>query len=46
MESLLPGFGIEVTKEAIRIYGTIAVIGVAGVVMISTSLALRLQYVI
>jgi hypothetical protein len=46
VESLLPAFGIEVTKEAIRIYGTIAVIGVAGVVMISTSLALRLQYVI
>lgn len=41
VESLLPFFGIEVTKEAIRIYGTIAVIGVAGVVMKRTSPPLK-----
>ena len=46
VESFLPTVGIEATKNAIRIYGTIAVFAVAGIVLVSTSLALKAQYFI
>lgn len=46
IESLLPFWGIEATRDAIRLYGTIAVLAVAGIILISTSLALRVQYFI
>lgn len=46
VESFLPFWGIEPTREAIRLYGTVAVLGVTGIILISTSLALRVQYFI
>ena len=46
IESFLPAWGIEATREAIRFYGTVAVLAVAGIILISTSLAIRVQYVI
>jgi len=46
IESFLPFWGIEATRDAIRLYGTIAVLAMAGIILISTSLALRVQYFI
>ena len=45
-ESFLPTFGIEASKDAIRLYGTLAVLLVAGIVLVSTSLAIKMQYFI
>ena len=46
VESFLPTVGIEATKDAIRLYGTLAVCAVAGIVLVSTSLAIKAQYFI
>lgn len=46
IESLLPTLGIEATKDAIRLYGTVAVLAIAGIVLVSTSLAIKMQYFI
>lgn len=46
VESLLPTFGIEASKDAIRLYGTGALLVIAGIVLVSTSLAIKMQYFI
>ena len=46
VESFLPTVGIAVTKTAVRLYGTGAMLAVAAIVVISTSLAIRAQYLI
>ena len=46
IESFLPTIGIEATVNNIRLYGTIAVLCVTAIVLISTSLAIKTQYFI
>ncbi len=46
VESFLPAIGIEPTKMAVRLYGTGAMLAVAAIVLISTSLAIKTQYFI
>ena len=46
VESFLPTLGIEATKDAIRLYGTLAVLAISGIVLVSTSLAIKMQYFI
>lgn len=46
VESFLPAWGIEPTRDAIRLYGSIALLAVSAIILISTSLAIRVQYVI
>lgn len=45
-ESLLPQLGFEGTAHEIRICGTLSLLGVAGITLASTSLAIKAQYVI
>ena len=45
IESFLPTIGIEATVNNIRLYGTIAVLCVTAIVLISTSLALSLIHI-
>lgn len=46
IESFLPAVGIETTISNIRIFGTLAVLMVTTIVLVSTSLALKIQYFI
>ncbi|MBE0646057.1 MAG: hypothetical protein IH600_18390 [Bacteroidetes bacterium] len=46
IESFLPVLGIASTIYNIRLYGTLALVAVSSVVLISTSLAIRTQYLI
>lgn len=45
-ESFLGYWGFEVTKDAIRVAGTLILLIVTGITLISTSLAIKTQYVI
>ncbi len=45
-ESFLSFWGYEITKDSIRIAGTITLIAVTTITFISTSLAIRTQYII
>ncbi len=45
-ESFLGFIGIEVTKNTIRVAGTIALVSITAITLISTSLAIKTQYII